>query len=63
MKLEEKPASAEPTKASRIAEKTREKTRKVISGYSDINHFCQARLQYTRQLEKDRNPAFELGYN
>ncbi|NPU91167.1 MAG: hypothetical protein HPY82_04575, partial [Gammaproteobacteria bacterium] len=48
-----------PTKASRIAEKTR----KVISGYSDIKHFCQARLQYTRQLEKDRNPAFELGYN
>jgi hypothetical protein len=59
MKVEAKPASAEPTKASRIAEKTR----KVISGYSDIKHFCQARLQYTRPLEKDRNPAFELGYN
>lgn len=59
MKVEAKPASAEPTKASRIVEKTR----KVISGYSDIKHFCQARLQYTRQLEKDRNPAFELGYN
>ena len=59
MKVDAKPAPADPSKASKIAEKTR----KVINGYADIKHFCQARLQYTRQLEKDRNPAFELGYN
>ena len=45
------------------ASKSPVKTSKVIKGYTDIQHFYKSSLKYTRPLEKEPNPTYELGYN
>lgn len=60
--MKPQPQTAAPQFTKTPSQTTRLK-QKALTGYADIQHFYKSSLKYTRVLEKDLNPAYELGYN